>query len=767
MLDPSPPRFPMTNRGPSRSMPRKSLFRRESNLARPRRALWLALILTVIVHHQAAAQQVDLIARTTIGFDDHGQVGQWTPVRVEFTEPRADAIVSVQIPDGDGQPTWYRESNPDPNSLVRYVYVKPGRRQGPIRIRVATAEGETISEHAMQIDQMPLRLHPSTRQLVLCLFTAIHPQPLDLEPTLRQVNRDADKRPIAVNVYDAELLPDAWYGYAGVDRILLTTYDNPLLKQLTERQREALRMWVRLGGRLTISVGEAAEDVDNPLAAIADLLPGKPTEVVTQQRAVGLEKFVIQTSQPLQPYKIALFEANDARVLASERSLTGRERPVIMQHSYGLGVVTTVATDLDVEPMLGWESLPQILLQVLALDEERANAGEGRQGNALGRVSHIGYDDLAGQLRGLLDRFQGPDGATVMVAFSPVAACIALYILLIAPGDYFFLRRFIGRMELTWITFPLMVILACGAVLWASGRYKAERLAINQFDVVDYDQATGTMRGHTWASIYSPETTSYDLQIQPRLDLTLQEGGGEPLREGRMMSWMGLPGRGLGGMNTTTSSAFREPYAIEFGEQQVAAVQGMPIAISSTKQVEGLWWRTRVDGGEPNLVRKREYLQGEFTNPFSVEIRDGLLFYNDWVYALRRRVLPRQTVSIAEMDEPRDLVWRLTRRRVVDAKNASSYENTPWDPSNESPGRMMEMMSLYQLAGGQLYTQLSHRYFDHVDVSHHLANGRAVFIGRVEAPLADIVQDGSPLASNPRRYGFCRAILTVKEEAGP
>ena len=44
-----------------------------------------------------------------------------------------------------------------------------------------------------------------------------------------------------------------------------------------------------------------------------------------------------------------------------------------------------------------------------------------------------------------------------LIPFGWVAFFIFLYILLIGPGDYFFLKKVLKRMELTWITFPTIV----------------------------------------------------------------------------------------------------------------------------------------------------------------------------------------------------------------------------------------------------------------------------------------------------------------------
>ena len=62
--------------------------------------------------------------------------------------------------------------------------------------------------------------------------------------------------------------------------------------------------------------------------------------------------------------------------------------------------------------------------------------------------------ELATVLHNYLEHF--PD--VKVVPFGWVALLIFGYILLIGPIDYFFLKKVVGRLELTWITFPTCVI---------------------------------------------------------------------------------------------------------------------------------------------------------------------------------------------------------------------------------------------------------------------------------------------------------------------
>ena len=71
-----------------------------------------------------------------------------------------------------------------------------------------------------------------------------------------------------------------------------------------------------------------------------------------------------------------------------------------------------------------------------------------------GQLYQSGVSDLSTQLRQSLEQFPGVQ----LVPFGWVAFFIFLYILLIGPGDYLFLKKVLKRMELTWITFPTIVV---------------------------------------------------------------------------------------------------------------------------------------------------------------------------------------------------------------------------------------------------------------------------------------------------------------------
>ena len=106
--------------------------------------------------------------------------------------------------------------------------------------------------------------------------------------------------------------------------------------------------------------------------------------------------------------------------------------PLVIRTGPRFGQVIFVAGDLDEPPLAEWPDRPLLLARLLDLP-----AGRGEESGENAAMMHYGYDDLAGQLRSALDRFTG----VRLAPFWLVAGLIVAYILLIGPGDYFFLRK--------------------------------------------------------------------------------------------------------------------------------------------------------------------------------------------------------------------------------------------------------------------------------------------------------------------------------------
>src|SRR5207302_2993794 len=117
----------------------------------------------------------------------------------------------------------------------------------------------------------------------------------------------------------------------------------------------------------------------------------------------------------------------------------------------GLGEIVFIGLDLDHPALEKWKGRPRL---VAALVDRDRSQRERIEHEARGSVTHLGYEDLVGQLGAALDQFPG----VTLVNFTTVSVITLAYLLLVAPGDFFLLSQLGWPRHRTWITFPLAAL---------------------------------------------------------------------------------------------------------------------------------------------------------------------------------------------------------------------------------------------------------------------------------------------------------------------
>ena len=121
------------------------------------------------------------------------------------------------------------------------------------------------------------------------------------------------------------------------------------------------------------------------------------------------------------------------------------------------------------------------------------------------------HPELATELQRALDDF----GDIPTIPFYWVALFILFYILLVGPIDYFLLKKVFKRLELTWVTFPLIVFTVSAIAYYSAYALKGSDLRINKYDLVDIDERMKLVQGHTWFTLFSPRIQNYKVSVEP------------------------------------------------------------------------------------------------------------------------------------------------------------------------------------------------------------------------------------------------------------
>ena len=131
----------------------------------------------------------------------------------------------------------------------------------------------------------------------------------------------------------------------------------------------------------------------------------------------------------------------------------------MVRTAVGFGEVIFAAVDLHVSPLAGWSGRPAFLRNLLQLDEGAYQA----KTQSMTPLMTRGYQDLAGALNHQL-------GTTFLgvgtISFSWVTIVVLAYLALIGPIDYLLVKKVFRRMEMSWVTLPLIILLVTGGACW-------------------------------------------------------------------------------------------------------------------------------------------------------------------------------------------------------------------------------------------------------------------------------------------------------------
>ena len=399
------------------------------------------------------------------------------------------------------------------------------------------------------------------------------------------------------HVTDLEQMPDRWLGYAGCDMLVLGSGGNSEFLSVFSQprfqaQREAIREYVRRGGSLVVSAG-ANPDLLEALPEIREVLPVK-LDLKAKREAEFLQlqpvgSSAVSFAEVLRPGNTKLFVVpaapkpdRAARPIIQELPALGKARPIGYLGSFGLGRVAYVGFDLDRGPIIDWPNRA-------AFWEYLANEAGPRLGNlpnaidSLSELSPENADPALNDLQTHLDTFEG----VPVISFGWVALFILGYILLIGPVDYFILKKFFGKLEYTWITFPIIVVLVSVAAYWGAYRVKGRDMKINRLDLVEYDAASGKMFGKSYLTIFSPRMQSYTIGLEPSAPEWTSADAAETQPE-LVMGWQGKT-KALRQTGISRQYALRSGVDAEGRDLAGAGIDRVPIAVWSTKGFYGEW----------------------------------------------------------------------------------------------------------------------------------------------------------------------------------
>lgn len=690
--------------------------------------------------------------RIRIGFDGHLRLGRWCPLMVKTLDGRPAELFSATMLDGDGIPIHYEgklsQDVATPN--VTWGWIRLGRKVSSIQLKIYGSGDDVRQIVPMTVPVKRDKILRSTQKILLAIGSEeITTQAFASTLTGQGENRQGE----VIFLSTPEQLPPNRTSLDCVDTIMLVGSPK-LADELTDAQSQAILDWVEGGGRFIVSIPGDAGSLYAKGTVLGRFVPGNLVASTTLEDTGVIESLVNSRNPltPQQPIAVGRLNAVDGKIQVAQRDL-----PLTIRSARGLGEIVFVPFDLNHPGLLEWTSLGNFLLK-LRIPTEGPSESTGPSAKRAGSAKHFGYTDLTGQLRVPLDQFS----QVQFVSFTFIAVLIALYILLIGPVDYYLLNNLIGKMELTWITFPLYSILFCFAAWMISQWTRPSEIQINQLEIVDIDIATGQAQGKIWSNLYSPTGTQLDVALAPENALGFDY-------DDSIVSWNGLPGDGLGGMMTrpggsNRDESYQQMLSVNADGQMQASLKKLPAQVSSSRSIFANW-SGKIPFQSQERLRYRPDLDrvtGTIRNPFNARLNNCRLLYGVWAYELDEPLEVGDAFDIQVDTHERNIRGHLTQKKTKAGKEKDYSVRSNWDPAETRMNRIANMLMFHEAAGGVAYTGLSHDYFPALDMSRHLDLNRAILIGELDAPSAKFMLDGgATIGEMDKTTTIVRIIFTV------
>ena len=724
---------------------------------------WAALLLSM-PQATAQVQEKPTIEALRVGLAGAYKLGCWTPVEVDLLGGTKQFTGRVEIiaPDSDGVLTSVSTASSRPVGInpaeptTARLFVRIGRSDASLQVRFM-ADRKVRAKKTFQVGPDSEGAYitggiPATNRLYLQFGPG-----LGLGELLRSVETEDDLRATFVSqLSSAAELPTQWYGYDGFETVFITTSEVELYRPLLQSTSRvvALKEWVERGGRLAIFCGAEAEELLGEGGVLADFVPGRFEAMVPLRQSLPIESFS-ESDEPLtQNRRLSLQVPKLADVRGQILVYDGskpRDLPLVVRGRLGLGEVLFVGLDFDRQPLSQWKGRGAFLRKVLDWPEpEKPN--QQAYGN-----TYLQSEDMTAKLRNALDgKFQG----VTTVPFFLIGMLVVGYILLIGPGDYFLVSKLLKRTELTWITFPAIVVAVSAGAYFLANALKGDQFRINQVEIVDVDTTREIARGTVWTHFFSPRVETFDLSIQPSfLD------SAESPESNQLVSWLGLPGYSQGGMQTIggqTSLFFEGGYGFD---DQLSAMYRVPVQIWSTKTIAADW---KAEVESPLKVQLEssgdDLLKGQITNNSQVAFDKALLCYGAWAYYIGK-IGPDAAISIDDELQPRTVKTSLTSATAGDSTESRIAEDgtVSFQLAQNDVARLVKSMMFFEAINGEQYTSGTYRYQNTIDLSHLLKQEDiAILVTRVDAEGSQWHNGDKPLKSDQdRHWTYYRFVLHV------
>ena len=422
-----------------------------------------------------AQEQSPFTLDVRAGYEGVYRIGDWFPVIVEVgnSGPDISAALEWSFPGQLDEQVFRQQVDLPSGSRKRVsmnVFAGGFARNGQIRL----LEGDTM------LAVRDVSLNSADEGVFLSVVVSADPAMLNSLDTLQIAGSSGGAR---VRHVAADDLPDHIAALRGINAIFLHDIDTTAL---SPAQRDALGIWVSLGGQLIVSGGVGGQ---RTAAGLAGLLPAQ-VGTLAQGDISALAPFAGASDQTLAPSA----PLNDLQPQSGAEALPP-ESPLLYRQRYGAG--WSIVSAFDFASLRSWSGEPALWSKLLSHPIALVPAASAR----LSRIN-------------LLDRGVLQLPSLNLPSTSVLLAFLLTYILVIGPLNYVVLRR-ARRLELAWLTVPAIVVVFAGGLYVVGSALRGGQAQFNQAAVVQGAEGQQRAAATAFIGLFSPSRASYAIGFTP------------------------------------------------------------------------------------------------------------------------------------------------------------------------------------------------------------------------------------------------------------
>ena len=319
--------------------------------------LFFAALFALIVFSPALGVSAPVSMETFLGFDGVFSLHKWTPLNIILENRGATikGILEVVVTSGSEfhgdvhDTTYVMDVELPTQSKKRYAFtIYIDSFIYPLIFRLKQTDRTIVAE------SVNLRPHYTERKLNLFLG-------IENVPDFSRMSLDGTR---TVMMHE-EFLPETWYGYDGVEVMVI---DTAVIENMTDLQLIALTDWIKKGGRF-ITAGHLnyASFLNRRTKSLL------PIHVLGYERFFEInafEKFCGQRLISAEGFLILKVDLEAALPLVQER-----DTPLILQKTFGLGRIIFFAFDFDSSPFSEWSGRQAFWAKILAVKPSPEDPG--------------------------------------------------------------------------------------------------------------------------------------------------------------------------------------------------------------------------------------------------------------------------------------------------------------------------------------------------------------------------------------------------------